>query len=717
MTDKSQRDSEVSKLSLRFSAVRLRAHTSSGTYGFDATFADDVVVIRGGNTVGKSLLVQAILYGLGLDDLFAARQGTLTRAMTTELDTDRGRAPVVESEVWLEVSTPAGTITTHRLVKPGPERESNAHQLVTVWHHAKLTAGSAPTRDDPDYYFVNRKGGAAEDRGFHSFLSTFLGLQLPNVPNYSDSETRLYIQLLFALCYVDQKHGWGGTAPQMPTKYGIIEPLRRSVEYALALESLEKLTDRRSLDESIRALEAKEGRLRGRLEAAGSINGARVNFPRIPSRSLRSASAVSDQYDASAAPVFEVLNSGAWLRLPERIAQLAQNRVDRARIAAESANASAALGASRSPELERRLGEAQAAAASASLQLRELNTAETMLDTQMGTLARRLVRIDEELSRYSQLHVLADLGAQIAPSSLHDGDCPTCHQSLLGVESPDDGDVLSVSETIAVLKNERDTVRQLIGQAELAVAQIDPRRTAVSAALSDLRGQIRAIQNDLVAPDSFPSTADLQLALSEEALEGRLRSLYETTSADVLEWRATVTAYVSALLARLALGDPAMSESDERKIGSWTDLLRRDLSSFGFESAAPHEVAIDEAMRPTVDGYDISFQNSASDGIRLRWAYLLSLLDIARAVGDRHPGFLIFDEPGQQGVEPASLAALAARVSATAQRSQVFLTTSEPLEVLEKWFGETGVGIIDLGDERLLRPLSETGGHGQGPTA
>jgi hypothetical protein len=123
-------------LPVRVDAVRLRVSTNRGLYGFDANFSGGVTVVRGSNTVGKSLLLQSILYGLGMDDLYATQQGTLTRAMMSTLDTADGRADVLSSQVWLQVTSAEGTITTQRIVKPAPGSPSNAHQLVAVWRGA-----------------------------------------------------------------------------------------------------------------------------------------------------------------------------------------------------------------------------------------------------------------------------------------------------------------------------------------------------------------------------------------------------------------------------------------------------------------------------------------------------------------------------------------------------------------------------------------------------
>lgn len=693
---------EVSELPVKLDAVRLRVSTSRGIYGFDASFSGGVTVVRGSNTVGKSLLLQSLLYGLGMDDLYATQQGTLTRAMTSTLDTEDGRVDVLSSEVWLQATSTTDTITTQRFVKPPLDSAPNAHQLVAVWNDAILTR-SGDTAEHPTHYFVNRRGAAEDRRGFHTFLADFLGLELPKVPNYSDSETRLYIQVLFGLCYVEQKRGWGGTVPQVPTKYRIVEPLRRSVEFVLELEALEKLTRRRTLDDTIRHLEAKENHLRGRLEAAASMNGARLLTLRLPNKAAKSPRSITDGYTPEAIPEFEVYSTDAWIPLDERISQLQQSRVARARKTAEAEDRSEKAVIL---DLERELADVQAAIKSASLQLREINDAETMLDSQMGALSRRLARIEEELSRYSQLRVLSSLGAAVAPSILVDGDCPTCHQSLLGVENPDDANVLPVDDTVAVLTNERGTVQGLIAQAEEATVRLEPRRVALAAALSDLRAQARALQNDLTAPDSLPSVADLQRALSQEALERGLTQLRENTGPDIEAWRRTVAAYVRSLLERIELGDVSLSIADRRKVERWNELLRQLLASFEFASARPEEVAIDEAMRPTVEGYDISFQNSASDGIRLRWAYLLSLLVLATSIGHRHPGLVLLDEPGQQGVESASLAALYQKAVEVAVHGQVFLTTSEPRNVLSSWFAARSFQLIDLGDKRLLQPIA-----------
>jgi hypothetical protein len=59
--------------------------------------------------------------------------------------------------------------------------------------------------------------------------------------------------------------------------------------------------------------------------------------------------------------------------------------------------------------------------------------------------------------------------------------------------------------------------------------------------------------------------------------------------------------------------------------------------------------------KPRVFGYDDGgFRASASDVIRLRWSYALSLMRVSQTIGGPHPGLLMMDEPGQQKFESFS---------------------------------------------------------------
>ena len=79
---------------------------------------------------------------------------------------------------------------------------------------------------------------------------------------------------------------------------------------------------------------------------------------------------------------------------------------------------------------------------------------------------------------------------------------------------------------------------------------------------------------------------------------------------------------------------------------------------------------------------------SASDNVRLVWAYLTGLLELARRFETPHPGLVVFDEPGQQDISDASLQGLITRLSETSSYGQqAILATSKPYNKVSELLG------------------------------
>jgi hypothetical protein len=88
-----------------------------------------------------------------------------------------------------------------------------------------------------------------------------------------------------------------------------------------------------------------------------------------------------------------------------------------------------------------------------------------------------------------------------------------------------------------------------------------------------------------------------------------------------------------------------MTASDRTKMTSLTASLRQLARSFGFSTFPTDEITLDEdSYRPQKEGYEIGFETSASDAIRLKWAYQLGLLELSQDHSTNHPGMLLLDE-------------------------------------------------------------------------
>lgn len=95
-----------------------------------------------------------------------------------------------------------------------------------------------------------------------------------------------------------------------------------------------------------------------------------------------------------------------------------------------------------------------------------------------------------------------------------------------------------------------------------------------------------------------------------------------------------------------------LSESDKEKIKHLKEHFIENLKKYHYTSLSSlDEVDIPiESLQPTMDGFDMKFDSSASDNIRVIWAFTMALLQTSLGKSGNHPGVLIFDEPGQQSI-------------------------------------------------------------------
>ncbi|HEY0258204.1 MAG TPA: ATP-binding protein [Candidatus Methylacidiphilales bacterium] len=230
-------------MAIRFLHLRLRSVTAEGIYGVDIPFSVGLVLLRAENSMGKSTCVQAILYALGLERMLSpttdiplppAMLSRIERADGTEID-------VTESWVELELANSSdSSITVFRRAKTNQNTK-----LITVYQgrHATKPSVNAPASD----YFVHDGGAAVREMGFHKFLAEFIGWDLPLVTRFTGQECPLYIECIFPLLIVEQKHGWSGIQGNLPTFIGIREMGKRAIEFLLKLDAYDVAQSRQRL--------------------------------------------------------------------------------------------------------------------------------------------------------------------------------------------------------------------------------------------------------------------------------------------------------------------------------------------------------------------------------------------------------------------------------------------------------------------------------------
>lgn len=100
-----------------------------------------------------------------------------------------------------------------------------------------------------------------------------------------------------------------------------------------------------------------------------------------------------------------------------------------------------------------------------------------------------------------------------------------------------------------------------------------------------------------------------------------------------------------------------VSKSDIDKVELLKTYFINNLSRYHYSSLPSlAEIEISkESLLPTVDGFDMKFDSSASDGIRMIWAFTMALLQVSIKKDGNHPGVIIFDEPAQQSIVPEDM--------------------------------------------------------------
>jgi len=154
-----------------------------------------------------------------------------------------------------------------------------------------------------------------------------------------------------------------------------------------------------------------------------------------------------------------------------------------------------------------------------------------------------------------------------------------------------------------------------------------------------------------------------------------------------------------------------LSDSDKDKLQKLQDSIRLQLHRYQFNTFSPQALTVSpDTYRPEKEGFEIGFELSASDSVRLKWAYQVGLLDVAMNTKTNHPRLLVMDEPRQQEAAEVSVSGLFAESARVASLgSQVLIATSERLSSVEEFLDGLPSHQLIKFEGRLIRRLTVAG--------
>jgi prefoldin subunit 5 len=250
---------------------------------------------------------------------------------------------------------------------------------------------------------------------------------------------------------------------------------------------------------------------------------------------------------------------------------------------------------------------------------------------------------------------------------------------------------MGLEENIIFIKSQLDLYRAMLGSASDSLDLIKVRYQSLREEIQEQRSKIRSLKRDLLRPTTSPARSELEEIVRLEARLERWQTQQEKVDGVVDGLRAIAREWARARAELKDLGPGDLTASDQSKINAFQNTIQSLLARFRFQSFRASDITLSpDDFRPQVvtedeDGErvvkDIGFEASASDGIRLKWAYILALTQLSKSFETNHVGFSVFDEPGQQQMRELDLAAFfeASAQSAGTQR-QILVTTSEVLE-------------------------------------
>lgn len=650
--------------------IRLRSITADNTYGVDVPLSSGLNVIQADNTSGKSTTLMSIIYGLGLERAIGPKLDVpLPYAMRERIQRspDSPYEAVLESHVVIELANDHGEYMSVRRDITGAAEQ----KLVQTWDCRidEVDLGLGNQRD----FFLYDPGAAIREDGFHHRLAKFIGWDLPQVPRFDGDEGLLYIETLFPMFFVEQKRGWSAVQGPLPTYLGIQDLPRRVMEFILDLDAGKVRRRRSELRKEQLILQTRYRELRKEVVEGKSTLVRIEGLPSEPTASFGQEGTVQ----------LSIYYGEEWRSLAS-VAEEIRGRVS----AFDEAEFSVVDDAENGLKTE--LAEAEEQYTNLNSQIQVLRQDFQLARSERQGFKDRVEALEIDLLRNQDALKLQKLGSTLG-SAATDHTCPTCQQAVVTELLPAvSREAMGLEENIVFIKSQLDLYRAMLGSASDSLDLINVRYQSLREDVQEQRSKIRSLKRDLLRPTKSPARSELEEIVRLEARLERWQAQQEKMdgAVDGLRQIAQDWARVRAELKELGPGNLTMS--DQSKINTFQSTIQDLLGQFRFQSFRASDITLSQDdFRPQVvteddDGdrvvKDIGFEASASDGIRLKWAYILALLQLSKSFEINHAGFSVFDEPGQQQMRELDLAEFfAASAKGAGTERQILVTTSEVL--------------------------------------
>lgn len=621
---------------LNITAIRITTYTADKPFIFEASFKSKLNIIRGDNAKGKSTLVQSIFYALGQEELLGGKNSKVMQSCLRKLirDDDEKEFNVLGSSIELQIFNGTNEVTLKRCTNLNGIDD----RLIEVTFGAVLSKKDLTFRKES--MFVHDAGGATNSyHGFHKWLEDFIGWKLPSVSSSGEKEVKLYTQLVFPSFLIEQKAGWSNYLATSPY-FGVKESKKRAIEFLLNLDVSQNEKAKRQNEAKLESYK-KEWQTKyeeiERLISSSYINITGLKrYPHI------------DFDPNNTNLVYE--KNGSFCNLEEKINTLQQNLKTK-ELTKLPTNDEA------KDELNKKLEELLLDIQNLAEEEDKLRSLLSLEHAQKKDMQESLKEIEKEIEKNEGALKVKKFGA-LLESDLAAGNCPTCHQEIRDALLPVDINAIpmSIEDNVKYLKGQKKIFISYIESCFKNVADINNRLKRNRKSQDDTKEKIRTIRLELIADPRLPSIIALREQIKQEDDIKIFAGFLEFFNKIIIEISAIHHNYKLALEEKSNLPQNGLSKNDKIKLDSFSEIFRNLLRKFEFQSCNIVFIKIsEETYFPIIDSSELvnemlRHDASASDFIRVMWAYTIGLYLTSEQYQANHPSFIFLDEPAQHSI-------------------------------------------------------------------
>lgn len=677
-------------MSLSLSRFKIVIETEKEDYGFSCSFNKGLNIVRGNNTSGKSTLFHSLVYALGMEEIIGSKgEKTLQYALKDYVeDSNKNRIKVKSSYLLLEIYNQRNE---YRTIKRFIKSNRISTKLAEIYEGDLLS--SPDKKYNIIYTYLHDKGSAQNSEvGFFKYLEDYLGMDLPLVHTSKGNDVKLYLQTIFSALFIEQKRGWTDYVANIPY-YGIKSVKTKVIQYLLGLDVFKLELNKNRLKQIITNLQDEWDKeyYKVKFETENSY----ISATGLTKNIMKDF--VKDTFKLTKFKNDEIVNIYDYLR------ELENKKANLEKKGLEVKNDTP-------KQLIEDLENYRKEVIKLTFLLDTNNSDLNVAKTRLSNYIKNKEEIENDLNKNNLTIKLKKLGADQKIDIATDI-CPTCHQKM--------DDSLLLADTLIQPMNLEENVKYLQGQLKIVnnyiiglnntIKKIKLQSKEISQEMINKSKLLESVKKDIKSY-TLINEKDIKLKIQ---LEDEIERIYKTIQKveySVKNLEIISKDYKKYFTEISNIPSSTLSNKDYSKIKKMESIFKSLTEKFEYKSAPIESIEINvETLMPYLSGIElrevntnIKSDSSASDFVRLIWAYLLSITQIK----GNHLGIIAFDEPAQHSMAVTSINSLLKELSGITDLQGIIAASfDEDDEVYNNSISGVKHHLIKIGD-RLLTPTS-----------